>query len=170
MQGKGKGVSLTPLYHCHPLHKHLDIHSPGDYCCQLRSAHRKIDQAHLEPISKAKSKYWARDKLGPMIFLGCVTFLRCAICLGNAVFIGRKRPSDFFLHSPILPVKMFITILTKRSMIHAHQGPKIHPGIDEKQKVRASKQKLKLEEEKNSGVLPPWHPLLPHATVCHREW
>ena len=24
-QGKGKGFSVTPLYHFHPLHRHLDI-------------------------------------------------------------------------------------------------------------------------------------------------
>ena len=24
-QGKGEGISLTPLYHLHPLHRHLDI-------------------------------------------------------------------------------------------------------------------------------------------------
>ena len=24
-QGKGEGISLTPLYHFHPLHRHLDI-------------------------------------------------------------------------------------------------------------------------------------------------
>ena len=23
--GKGEGISLTPLYHFHPLHRHLDI-------------------------------------------------------------------------------------------------------------------------------------------------
>ena len=25
LQGKGKGISLTPHYHFHPLHRHLDI-------------------------------------------------------------------------------------------------------------------------------------------------
>ena len=25
LQGKGEGISLTPHYHFHPLHKHLDI-------------------------------------------------------------------------------------------------------------------------------------------------
>ena len=25
LQGKGKGISLTPYYHFHPLHRHLDI-------------------------------------------------------------------------------------------------------------------------------------------------
>ena len=25
MQGKGEGISLSPLYHFHPLHRHLDI-------------------------------------------------------------------------------------------------------------------------------------------------
>ena len=25
LQGKGEGISLTPHYHFHPLHRHLDI-------------------------------------------------------------------------------------------------------------------------------------------------
>ena len=25
LQGKGKGISITPHYHFHPLHRHLDI-------------------------------------------------------------------------------------------------------------------------------------------------
>ena len=25
MQGKGEGISLTPHYHFHPLHRHFDI-------------------------------------------------------------------------------------------------------------------------------------------------
>ena len=25
LQGKGEGISLTPHYHLHPLHRHLDI-------------------------------------------------------------------------------------------------------------------------------------------------
>ena len=27
-QGKGEATSLTPLYHFHPLHRHLDISQP----------------------------------------------------------------------------------------------------------------------------------------------
>ena len=29
--GKGKTIYVTPLYHFHALHKHLEISQPGDY-------------------------------------------------------------------------------------------------------------------------------------------
>ena len=38
-QGKGKAISLSPLYHFHPLHRHLDYcrKTTSDYCRKLTS-------------------------------------------------------------------------------------------------------------------------------------
>ena len=39
-QGKGKGISLSPQYHFHPLHRHLRDW-PGDYSRELTSAQKR---------------------------------------------------------------------------------------------------------------------------------
>ena len=35
LQGKEESISLTPLYHFHLLHRHLDIGRQDDYCREL---------------------------------------------------------------------------------------------------------------------------------------
>ena len=39
LQAKRQDLSLTPLCHSHPLHRHLDIHSPADYYWELAFAY-----------------------------------------------------------------------------------------------------------------------------------
>ena len=53
-QGKGEGIYLTPLYHFHLLHRHLDI-SRADYCRELTSAHTWQSDSNWEPLVK---KIW----------------------------------------------------------------------------------------------------------------
>ena len=50
LQGKGEAISLTPHYHFHPLHRHLD------YCRELTSAHSLQLDSNREPlVSERKS-------------------------------------------------------------------------------------------------------------------
>ena len=49
LQGKREGISLTPHYHFHPLHRH-------DYCRERTSAHRLQPDSNREPlVSESKS-------------------------------------------------------------------------------------------------------------------
>ena len=55
LQGKGEGISLTPHYHFHPLHRRLR-HLPGDCCWELTSARSYQQDSNWEPlISECKS-------------------------------------------------------------------------------------------------------------------
>ena len=50
-----EGISLTPHYPFHPLHRQLVIYS-GDYCRKLTSAHRQQPYSNGEPlVSERKS-------------------------------------------------------------------------------------------------------------------
>ena len=51
LQGKGEGISLTPHYHFHPLHTHLDI----SRAITAESSPLHILAAGLELVSKCKS-------------------------------------------------------------------------------------------------------------------
>ena len=50
LQAKRQDLSLTPLCHSHPLHKHLDIHSPADYYWELAFAHSYQPDLNLETL------------------------------------------------------------------------------------------------------------------------
>ena len=50
LQGKGEGISLTPHYHLHPLHTHLDI----SQTITAESSPLHILAARLELVSKCK--------------------------------------------------------------------------------------------------------------------
>ena len=63
-QGKGEGIYLTPLYHFHLLHRHLDI-SRADCCRELTSAHSWQSDSNWEPLVKKiwnKASFF-RDKI-----------------------------------------------------------------------------------------------------------
>ena len=63
LQGKGEGISLTPHYHFHPLHRHLDISraitaesSPLHIASsQTRTGSLRFPSASREPLSYALS-------------------------------------------------------------------------------------------------------------------
>ena len=67
LHGKGKGISLTPHYHFHPLHKHLDIsraitaESSPPYIAgsPTRNGNLWFLSASREPLSYAPSKLCA---------------------------------------------------------------------------------------------------------------
>ena len=54
MQWKGEGISLTPHYHFHLLHRHLR-HQPGNYCREFTSTHRQqLDSNQESLVSECK--------------------------------------------------------------------------------------------------------------------
>ena len=72
LQGNAEGISLTPHYHVHSLHRHLDI-KPGDYCRELTSAHRKLPDSNREPlVSKRKSLATRNYPFRQVCFLQCL--------------------------------------------------------------------------------------------------
>ena len=52
-QGKGKGISLSPQYHFHPLHRHLRD-QPGDYNRELTSAQSEQPHSSGEPLDSER--------------------------------------------------------------------------------------------------------------------
>ena len=58
-QGQGEAISLTPLYHFHPLHRNIDI-SPV-ITAELTSAHRKWLESSLEHL--VSEHKWLTPKL-----------------------------------------------------------------------------------------------------------
>ena len=48
-QGKGKAISLTPLYHFLPIHQTLR-HQPDNYCKELTSAYTLHPNSNREPL------------------------------------------------------------------------------------------------------------------------
>ena len=50
-QGKGQGISLTPLYHIHPLHRHLDISRA--ITAKSSSLHIEVDASIADAVVDA---------------------------------------------------------------------------------------------------------------------
>ena len=56
LQGKVEGISLTPHYHLHPLHRHLDISRAITAESSPLSAHRQQPDSNWDPlVSERKS-------------------------------------------------------------------------------------------------------------------
>ena len=61
-QGKGEGIYLTPLYHFHPLHKHLDISRAitiSNIFTRTFFSRRKQQNSKLQEVDKQRHRYIA---------------------------------------------------------------------------------------------------------------
>ena len=54
LQGKGEGISLTPNYHFHPLHRQTLRQEPSNYCRELTSAHSQQPDLNPEPLASER--------------------------------------------------------------------------------------------------------------------
>ena len=72
-QGKGEGIYLTPLYHFHPLHRHLDISraiTAGSSPLHIAGSRTRTGNLWLPTASRQPPSY---TKLHPMYFVGIFT-------------------------------------------------------------------------------------------------
>ena len=83
-QGKGEGIYLTPLYHFHPLHRHLDI---------SRAITAESSPLHIAD-SQTRTGYCFVAEMTFIVvrYLGCISYMckRLSRVLGQC-FLTRNR-------------------------------------------------------------------------------